>query len=444
MAEASALPVPQSHHVTVAAAQVTTARTATRNDSRTTRSLTRFPFPTRSARTAWRCHLYEKRDGAHASSAPQGGRGLDVRSAFGWRAPAQLLQVGPHRGPDVGASQGGVDEGFHVAELVAGVVAQALELDRGDGRAAPGELADGVGEPDLAAAAGLELGEDVEDLRLQDIPVHGREIARSILRLGLLDDREHAEGPLVDRRARDDAVGRGLRLRDSDAADDASAAQPLPGLDELRERRPGAEDDVVPPEHREGLVAHERPGLQDGVPVPLRFLLDHRPHCGELLGALQELDLLLSEFHREAPFEAFVPAEVRVEGLLSGRDHDDDAGDPRGRHLAHDHLDDGRVDDREELLWHGAADGQEARAEPAGRDDAVADGFERVLRPRHGRASDPTVKDTGTVVRTAKGVTATSGGRRSPEVSRSRVSAPVSTMWRSTVGRSPKRSSCTR
>ena len=180
------------------------------------------------------------------------------------------------------------------------------------------------------------------------------------------------------------------------------------------------------------------------MPVPLRFLLDHRPHRGELLGALQELDLLLSELHREAPFEAFVAAEVRVEGLLSRRDHDDDASDPRSRHLAHDHLDDGRVDDREELLWHGAADGQEARAEPAGRDDAVTDGFEPVLRPRHGRASDPTVKDTGTVVRTAKGVTATSGGRRSPEVSRSRVSAPFSTMWRSTVGRSPKRSTCTR
>src|SRR5207245_11778866 len=107
-----------------------------------------------------------------------------------------LLQMGPHRGPDVVASQGGVDEGLHVAELVARVVAQALELDRPDGRAAPGELADGVGEPDLASAAGLELGEDVEDLGLQAIPVHGREITRSILRLGLLDDRALADAPL--------------------------------------------------------------------------------------------------------------------------------------------------------------------------------------------------------------------------------------------------------
>src|SRR5438128_7761325 len=105
----------------------------------------------------------------HNAARPRG-----VRSAFGWRAPAQLLQMGPHRGPDVVASQGGVDEGLHVAELVARVVAQALELDRPEGRAAPGELADGAGEPELASSAGLEVGEEDECLRMLVITVHGR------------------------------------------------------------------------------------------------------------------------------------------------------------------------------------------------------------------------------------------------------------------------------
>src|SRR5207247_5598109 len=104
-------------------------------------------------------------------------------------------------------------------------------------------------------------------------------------------------------------------------------------------------------------------------------------------------------------------------------------------------LDDRRVDDREELLRYGPADRKEARAKPAGRDNAVADRPDSAVPVAHCRASALSVKLVGWVVRTANPVTARSGGRRSALVSMSRVSCPFSTACRSTVWRSPKRRS---
>src|SRR2546421_5759661 len=172
------------------------------------------------------------------------------------------------------------------------------------------------------------------------------------------------------------------------------------------------------------------------MPVSLGFLLHDDAHRREALGPLQEIDVLLAEFDRKAALEALVRPEVGIERLLPGRVHDHDAGDPRSGHLRDDELDDRRVDDREELLRYGPADRKEARSEPARWDHAVADRLQAGRPVAHGRFSALTLNETGSVVRTANPVTARSA-RRSPDVSTSTESWPLSTVRRSTVGRSP-------
>ena len=247
------------------------------------------------------------------------------------------------------------------------------------------------------------------------------EIARGVLWLGLLDDRKHALCALIHRRARDHAVRAGLLLRDPHAPDDAASAEPLPCLDQLGDGRSVAEHDVVAPEHRERLVADQRSRLQHRMTVAFGFLLHDDANGRELLRPLQELDVLLTELHRQASLEAFVRTEVRVETLLARGADDDDAPDASGRHLRYDELDDRRVDHRQELFRDRPADRQEACPQPSSWDHAVVDRAHAVRRDAH-RCSTMTVKGAGWVVRTASPVTASSGGRRSPLESRSRVS----------------------
>src|SRR5438270_452126 len=111
------------------------------------------------------------------------------RLPVGRPPPAEPLEVLREMRTEVGTGERRVDEGADVPGLVAGVVASSLELDRPDRKAFAGHLADGVGEPDLAAAAGLEPREDVEHLRLEHVAVDRRETAGRVLRFWLLDDR---------------------------------------------------------------------------------------------------------------------------------------------------------------------------------------------------------------------------------------------------------------
>src|SRR5207247_4920609 len=147
-------------------------------------------------------------------------------------------------------------------------------------------------------------------------------------------------------------------------------------------------------------------------------------------------DVRLPNRDGEAAFEALVGSEVRVERLLPRRVHDDHAGYPGRGHLGDDKLDDGRVDDGEELLRHCPADRKEARAEAAGRDHAISHRLQARRAVGHGRFSALTLNATASVVRTANPVTA-SRARRSADVSTSKLPSPLSTIRRSTVARSP-------
>ena len=73
------------------------------------------------------------------------------------------FKVGAEVVGEVGAGQGELDGCFQVAELVAGVVAPALELDAVNG-AARSQHPEGVGQLDLAAGVGAGSGQDLKDL----------------------------------------------------------------------------------------------------------------------------------------------------------------------------------------------------------------------------------------------------------------------------------------
>src|SRR5438046_2745300 len=266
--------------------------------------------------------------------------------------------------------------------------------------------------------------------------MNGRDLARRLGGLRLFDDREDTLGALIDGRAGDDPVRRRLFLLHPDRPHHAAAAQALTSFDELPHGRCVADDDVVAPEHRERLRPDERGRLQGGVAVPSGLLRDHAPHGRHALGPLQKGDVLLAELNGQTALKALVRTEVRVERFLPGRIHDDHSGDPRRGHLRDDELDDGRVDDRQELLRDGPADRKKASPEPTGRDHAIPHRLEARRAVAHGRFSALTLKATGSVVRTANPVTARRA-RRSPDVSTSKLSSPLSTVRRSTVAPSP-------
>ena len=87
----------------------------------------------------------------------------------------------PNSGAGVVPAERGIDEGVHVADLVAAVVALALQLDSPDGSALTSQLRDGIGQPDLAATPGWLLGQDLEDIGLEDISVDRCEIAWRVI-----------------------------------------------------------------------------------------------------------------------------------------------------------------------------------------------------------------------------------------------------------------------
>src|SRR3712207_2044145 len=160
------------------------------------------------------------------------------------------------------------DNGTQVVTAVAGVIAAALEDDavhRAADLLVLGELLEGVGQLDLAAAAGLGAVQDVEDVRVEDVPADDRVVGGGVGRVGLLDQAADLDdvavlGGLHGRAAVEVDLLRG----DLHEGDDAAAALLL-DLDHALQQGVAGVDQVVAEEHGEGLVADVRSGAQDGV-----------------------------------------------------------------------------------------------------------------------------------------------------------------------------------
>src|SRR2546428_6271101 len=225
----------------------------------------------------------------------------------------------------VGTREGELDGRLEEPELVAGVVARALEFD-GVHRATPPQSPQSVGQLDLAATIRRRLAEDREKLGRQDVPPDDGQVGRRLLGSGLLDQVEDLVHAALDRPGGDHSV-----LMDAlawDALDrDHRSLIPLGHVEQLPHawRRSGA-DDVVAEEHGEGLVADQRAGAEDGMAEPKRLLLADVGDGGELRDGLD-----LGELLRLAPIvEVVLELEGRVEVILDRAlappGHDDDLG----------------------------------------------------------------------------------------------------------------------
>ena len=129
--------------------------------------------------------------------------------------------------------------------------------------------------------------------------------------------------------------------------------------------------------------AGERARLKDGVAVPFGLALHDRANLSELLGSVQQLELVDAVLRVQPLLDARAGPEVALHRLLARCDNEHDARDATGGELRHDELDHGGVEDRQELLRDAARDRQEARAQTARRDHAVPDRLHAGLRVCH-------------------------------------------------------------
>src|SRR5258706_8543134 len=177
-----------------------------------TATLTRLPG---AARTAWMiCASFIAL--FVAISPPRGGTIPNARSQCNKmpqnRSGFQPAQVFGESFPDLRVPQAVGDGRLQIAELVAAIVALALELVRVDRLLGEHRL-DGVGQLQLAAGAGLQLAQMPEDIARQQIAADHAERRWGGIGLRLLDDPADASQPVLHLVDRDDAVRRRILAR---------------------------------------------------------------------------------------------------------------------------------------------------------------------------------------------------------------------------------------
>ncbi len=245
------------------------------------------------------------------------------------------------------------------------------------------QLLEGVGELDLAAAAGLRGAEYAEDVRVEDVAADDGVVGRGVGRVRLLDQAADLDdvavlGGLHGRAA----VEVDLLRRDLHEGDHAAAVLLL-DVDHALEQGVARVDQVVAEQDREGLVADVRLGAQHGVAealgVALADVVDHREVAGLLdLGEAARVALLL-----EGGLQFVVAVEVVFQGaLVAARDHEDVA-EARGHGLFDHVLDRRLVDDRQHLLGSGLGGRQEPGTETGCWDDSLADPGVGLSHARH-------------------------------------------------------------
>ena len=155
------------------------------------------------------------------------------------------------------------------------------------------------------------------------------------------------------------------------------------GLDgeHLLEQVVAGVDQVVAQQHREGLVADERSGLQHRVAQAPGLALADEVHLRDVGGGVHGVQpgLVALLLQRRLQLRGAVE-EVLDGGLVAAGDHQH-LGQPGAGGLLDDVLQRGAVDDRQQLLGHRLGRGQEAGAHPGDRDDGLGG------RRRAGRAA---------------------------------------------------------
>ena len=296
---------------------------------------------------------------------------------------AALLDCLPELVGEAGVARGHEGVGGDPAGRGAGVVARERVDDHGVHGLALQAARHGVGELDLAAAAGLLVGQELHDQRGQQVAAHDVEVGGGVLGDGLLHqarDAPHgarlavagagAAGEGVAALAGDDAVAGHLGGGAGGHGDHARAGVGAGHLEHAGADVAGR-DDVVAQQDQEALAGHGVGNRADGVAQAAGLVLVAEVH-GHLAGRGDGVGVGGLAALAQQPLEGLVGLEVGEQLGLAGRGDDDGAVDLGGLERLLDHvLDDGLVQDREHLLGRALGRRQEAGAETGGGDDCL-------------------------------------------------------------------------
>ncbi len=133
-------------------------------------------------------------------------------------------------------------------------------------------------------------------------------------------------------------------------------------------------DQVVAEQHGEGLVAHERRGLEHRVAEAARLALADEVHLRDLGRGVHGGEPVGVALLLQGGLELGVPVEVVLDGgLVAAGDHQH-LGQPGPGGLLDDVLQRRPVDHRQQLLGHGLGGREEPGAHPRDGDDGLACG----------------------------------------------------------------------
>src|SRR5581483_7591814 len=209
--------------------------------------------------------------GAAEVAAPGGGGAVPAVGRPGsvlddLAPPDEVGQEGPELVAEVGTVERQLDRRPEEVDLLAEVVAARLERVAAH-RLRLEQQADGVGQLQLAAGAGRDAVEGVEDLRREDVTADDRQVGGGVLRLGLLDDRPDADEVLLHQLRGHTAVVPDVLSR---YLEDGHHRAPVALVDV--EHRPQqlrvVDHDVVAEEDGERFRAHVLAGHRHGVAQP--------------------------------------------------------------------------------------------------------------------------------------------------------------------------------
>ena len=251
--------------------------------------------------------------------------------------------------------------------------------------------ADGVGELELAAHAGFEARNGVEDAGCEHVAADDGEIRRCVGRGGLLYDRTHFDEcvvhPLVrDRSVRGDLFWRYRQQRDH------RRVPALMHFEHRAQQRRVVDHDVVAEQDGERLVADVFPRDRHGVTEAEWITLTDVVEVREVVDVTDLFEQRLLALLLEVVLELEVPVEMILDRVLAAaRDHED-VDEPGAGRFFHDVLNRGLVDDRQHLLRLALGRGKESRAEAGRRDHRLAYRATRCgRRARHGPTLSPCV-----------------------------------------------------
>jgi hypothetical protein len=260
----------------------------------------------------------------------------------------RALQVLQERAGEVRPAQGKIHDGLQKAQLVAGIVPDAIDPAPVDG-AVLQQPPQAVGQLDLAGPVRRRGFQRREDVRREDVAADDRQVGRRLLPRGLFHhvaDPVHAVADLL---RVDDPVGADVVFRHA-LDGEHGAVQLVEDVHHLPHRRRVGVDHVVAQDHREGLVAHELLRDQHRVAEAERLPLADVRDVDQVrdLADLLELLRLAAGLEKRLEFDRHV--EVILDGVLAAPSDEDDVVDPGRDRLLDAVLNDRLVDQRQHLF----------------------------------------------------------------------------------------------